>query len=193
MHGLDIRGQLRVFDIEQHTNVPAKFQFPMYEHLQWYAAAYYLKVGGGGGGGAAAAGMLQPNQGYDDLLSCVQKLRHPRAKEALGFIKALIAKRSAAVAAASSAEGTKEPSAVKVEPDMRAGAEALVAVGLTRQEIAGAPALLRLLVRLQARAAAQAMKGRRVIARTVRVHVCVCVCVGVGVCVCVWNLRTQRA
>lgn len=44
LHGYDIRRQLRVYDIEQQTRVPNKFRFPMYEHLHWYAAAYYIKV-----------------------------------------------------------------------------------------------------------------------------------------------------
>lgn len=43
MHGFGSAAQLRIFDIERSTKVPRKYRFPFYEHIQWYAAAYYLQ------------------------------------------------------------------------------------------------------------------------------------------------------
>ena len=53
LHGINIDGQLDVYDIEVATSVPAKFRcvlkcfltkkrFPYYEKMQWYAAQDYL-------------------------------------------------------------------------------------------------------------------------------------------------------
>ncbi|KAJ3032564.1 Lysine-specific demethylase 7A [Rhizophlyctis rosea] len=43
LQGLNISGQLDIYDIEKRTNVPAKFRFPYFEKMQWYAARKYLK------------------------------------------------------------------------------------------------------------------------------------------------------
>jgi F-box/leucine-rich repeat protein 10/11 len=42
VHGLSIPMQLRVYDIEERTQVPAKFRFPFFEKLNWYAAKTYV-------------------------------------------------------------------------------------------------------------------------------------------------------
>ncbi|KAJ3334069.1 JmjC domain-containing histone demethylation protein 1 [Blyttiomyces sp. JEL0837] len=44
LHGLNIGTQLAVYDIEVKTKVPAKFRYPYYLQMQWYAAKYYLHV-----------------------------------------------------------------------------------------------------------------------------------------------------
>ncbi|RUS19741.1 hypothetical protein BC937DRAFT_87004 [Endogone sp. FLAS-F59071] len=41
LHGFNIATQLRVYEIEQHTNVPQKFRFPWYERMCWYAGERY--------------------------------------------------------------------------------------------------------------------------------------------------------
>lgn len=33
--------QLDIYDIELQTGVPAKFRFPLYEEMMWYAALHY--------------------------------------------------------------------------------------------------------------------------------------------------------
>ena len=43
LHGFDMPGQLRIYELELFTRVPRKYRFPYYEHMQWYAAAYYLQ------------------------------------------------------------------------------------------------------------------------------------------------------
>lgn len=42
LHGLDMCGQLRIYQVENYTRVPRKYRFPHYEAMHWYAAAYYL-------------------------------------------------------------------------------------------------------------------------------------------------------
>ncbi|KAF7732475.1 JmjC domain-containing histone demethylation protein 1 [Apophysomyces ossiformis] len=41
LHGYNIATQLQIYDIEEHTNVPAKFRFPFYKRINWYAALKY--------------------------------------------------------------------------------------------------------------------------------------------------------
>ncbi|RUS14453.1 hypothetical protein BC938DRAFT_477357 [Jimgerdemannia flammicorona] len=43
LHGLNIGGQLRIYEIEQLTNVPLKFRFPYYERMCWYAGEKYAE------------------------------------------------------------------------------------------------------------------------------------------------------
>lgn len=38
---MNIGAQLRVYDVEDATKVPAKFRFPFYKRMNWYAARYY--------------------------------------------------------------------------------------------------------------------------------------------------------
>ncbi|KAI8819448.1 uncharacterized protein EV422DRAFT_113148 [Fimicolochytrium jonesii] len=35
LHGLNIDGQLNIYEIEKRTNVPAKFRYPYFEMMQW--------------------------------------------------------------------------------------------------------------------------------------------------------------
>ncbi|CAO3647477.1 unnamed protein product [Cunninghamella echinulata] len=44
LHGLNIGTQLEIFDIEEATNVPAKFRFPYFKKINWYAAEKYNKI-----------------------------------------------------------------------------------------------------------------------------------------------------
>ncbi|TPX67647.1 hypothetical protein SpCBS45565_g03619 [Spizellomyces sp. 'palustris'] len=44
LQGLNIRGQLDIYEIEKRTLVPAKFRFPFFEKMQWYAAKTYLGI-----------------------------------------------------------------------------------------------------------------------------------------------------
>ncbi|KAJ3015584.1 JmjC domain-containing histone demethylation protein 1 [Thoreauomyces humboldtii] len=44
LQGLNIPGQLAIYDIEERTNVPLKFRFPYFLSMQWEAARRYLKV-----------------------------------------------------------------------------------------------------------------------------------------------------
>ncbi|CAO3629596.1 unnamed protein product [Cunninghamella blakesleeana] len=44
LHGLNIGTQLEIFDIEEATNVPAKFRFPYFKKINWYAAEKYNKM-----------------------------------------------------------------------------------------------------------------------------------------------------
>ncbi|KAG0172881.1 JmjC domain-containing histone demethylation protein 1 [Apophysomyces sp. BC1015] len=41
LHGYNIATQLQIYDIEERTNVPAKFRFPFYKRINWYAALKY--------------------------------------------------------------------------------------------------------------------------------------------------------
>lgn len=41
LHAMNISAQLQVYDIESATKVPAKFRFPFYKRMNWYAAHYY--------------------------------------------------------------------------------------------------------------------------------------------------------
>ncbi|CDH58254.1 clavaminate synthase-like protein [Lichtheimia corymbifera JMRC:FSU:9682] len=41
LHAMNIGAQLRVYDVEDATKVPAKFRFPFYKRMNWYAARYY--------------------------------------------------------------------------------------------------------------------------------------------------------
>ncbi|KAG2217290.1 hypothetical protein INT45_000371 [Circinella minor] len=41
LHGFNIGTQVRIFDIEELTNVPMKFRFPFYKRINWYAALRY--------------------------------------------------------------------------------------------------------------------------------------------------------
>ncbi|KAI9030664.1 hypothetical protein CLU79DRAFT_730933 [Phycomyces nitens] len=44
LHGINISTQLRIYDIEDATNVPQKFRFPFYKRINWYAAYNYNKI-----------------------------------------------------------------------------------------------------------------------------------------------------
>jgi hypothetical protein len=44
LHGFNIHGQLQISEIENRTGVPAKFHFPFYERIHWYAAKHYFKI-----------------------------------------------------------------------------------------------------------------------------------------------------
>ncbi|KAI8340251.1 hypothetical protein BC941DRAFT_348809 [Chlamydoabsidia padenii] len=44
LHGLNIGTQLRIFDIEEATNVPTKFRFPYFKRINWYAAQKYNSI-----------------------------------------------------------------------------------------------------------------------------------------------------
>jgi hypothetical protein len=44
LHGLNIGTQLRIFDIEEATNVPVKFRFPYFKRINWYAAQNYNSI-----------------------------------------------------------------------------------------------------------------------------------------------------
>ncbi|KAJ3292096.1 JmjC domain-containing histone demethylation protein 1 [Borealophlyctis nickersoniae] len=44
VQGLNIPGQLDIYEIEKRTMVPAKFRFPYFEKMQWYAAKTYLAI-----------------------------------------------------------------------------------------------------------------------------------------------------
>ncbi|KAI8066750.1 hypothetical protein BC940DRAFT_239928 [Gongronella butleri] len=44
LHGLNIGTQLRIYDIEEITNVPAKFRFPFFKRIHWYAVQKYTKM-----------------------------------------------------------------------------------------------------------------------------------------------------
>ncbi|CAO3586818.1 unnamed protein product [Absidia cylindrospora] len=44
LHGLNIGTQLRIFDIEEATNVPTKFRFPYFKKINWYAAQKYNDI-----------------------------------------------------------------------------------------------------------------------------------------------------
>ncbi|KAI9277219.1 hypothetical protein BDA99DRAFT_429673 [Phascolomyces articulosus] len=41
LHGFNIGTQVRIFDIEELTDVPMKFRFPFYKRINWYAALRY--------------------------------------------------------------------------------------------------------------------------------------------------------
>ena len=41
LHGFNVGTQVRIFDIEELTNVPMKFRFPFYKRINWYAALRY--------------------------------------------------------------------------------------------------------------------------------------------------------
>ena len=43
LHGLDIKKQLAVYSLETRTRVPAKFRFPQFVRLMFYAGIYYFK------------------------------------------------------------------------------------------------------------------------------------------------------
>ena len=124
LHGYDVRGQLRVFELERQTSVPRKFRFPMYEHLQWYAAGHYLKVGM-----RCCAWCVCGRHRVTALLqrAHVQFLRHPE------FSKALEDTLAGGTQATAGTEGT------------------LAAVGISRFELVGISALLKLLREIQRR------------------------------------------
>ncbi len=44
LHGLGMAKQLEIYEMEIATRVPRKFCFPFYEHINWYAAAYYTQL-----------------------------------------------------------------------------------------------------------------------------------------------------
>ncbi|RKO83564.1 hypothetical protein BDK51DRAFT_34894, partial [Blyttiomyces helicus] len=44
LQGMNIAGQLEIYDIEDKTSVPQKFRFPHFEKMQWYAAKKYLSI-----------------------------------------------------------------------------------------------------------------------------------------------------
>jgi F-box/leucine-rich repeat protein 10/11 len=44
IHGYDIPGQLRVYNLEIETGVQQKYRFPWFESLCWYAAKHYGRV-----------------------------------------------------------------------------------------------------------------------------------------------------
>mgnify|MGYP005992006443 CR=1 FL=1 len=44
LHGLGMAKQLEIYEMEVATRVPRKFCFPFYEHIHWYAAAYYTQL-----------------------------------------------------------------------------------------------------------------------------------------------------
>ncbi|KAJ3125259.1 JmjC domain-containing histone demethylation protein 1 [Physocladia obscura] len=44
LHGMNISGQLEIYDVENKINVPLKFRFPYFLPMQFYAAKYYLAV-----------------------------------------------------------------------------------------------------------------------------------------------------
>ncbi|KAI8100122.1 uncharacterized protein BX664DRAFT_290676 [Halteromyces radiatus] len=44
LHGLNIGTQLQIYDIEEATNVPAKFRFPYFKRINWYAAQKYNSI-----------------------------------------------------------------------------------------------------------------------------------------------------
>jgi Jumonji helical domain len=44
LHGINIGGQLKIYDIENRTQVPLKFRFPYFVRMQWYAARTYLNL-----------------------------------------------------------------------------------------------------------------------------------------------------
>ncbi|KAJ3394422.1 JmjC domain-containing histone demethylation protein 1 [Entophlyctis sp. JEL0112] len=44
LHGMNIDGQLDVYEIENKTDVPLKFRFPFFLEMQFYAAKYYLSA-----------------------------------------------------------------------------------------------------------------------------------------------------
>ncbi|KAL0076153.1 hypothetical protein J3Q64DRAFT_1642978 [Phycomyces blakesleeanus] len=44
LHGINITTQLKIYEIEDATNVPQKFRFPFYKRINWYAAHNYNKT-----------------------------------------------------------------------------------------------------------------------------------------------------
>ncbi|KAI8144840.1 hypothetical protein BJV82DRAFT_512736 [Fennellomyces sp. T-0311] len=44
LHGFNIGTQLRIFDIEDATDVPMKFRFPFFKRINWYAAQQYQSI-----------------------------------------------------------------------------------------------------------------------------------------------------
>lgn len=44
LHGLDMKGQIDIHSLETRTRVPAKFKFPFFIPLCFYAGVWYLKV-----------------------------------------------------------------------------------------------------------------------------------------------------
>ena len=42
LHSLDIAGQLRIYALECHSQVPRKYLLPLFEEWHWYVAGWYL-------------------------------------------------------------------------------------------------------------------------------------------------------
>jgi len=43
LHGMAMDTQLRIYELELASKVRKKYRFPYYEHIQWYAMAYYVQ------------------------------------------------------------------------------------------------------------------------------------------------------
>ena len=43
LHGMSMETQLRVYELELSSRVKKKYRFPFFEHIQWYALAYYAQ------------------------------------------------------------------------------------------------------------------------------------------------------
>lgn len=68
LHGMGIQMQLAVRRIERDTGIAAKFRFPLFDHIQWYAAAHYVRIVRKPEFGVALAALRESREpGFDPL------------------------------------------------------------------------------------------------------------------------------
>ena len=143
LHGFDMPGQLRIFELEQFTKVPRKYRFPYYEHMEWYAAAYYLQFARVPGFGE----LLREAYG-------VAARRQQTTQEAT--TAAVVDVAGAAPTSTPAFSSAPSSAASNAASEFDRLTAALHARGLSWAEITGLPALLKTLTHIQAAATASA-------------------------------------
>jgi len=143
LHGLGMAKQLEIYEMEVATRVPRKFCFPFYEHIHWYAAAYYTQ--------------LARKPAFQSLLSTLGAFNN--AKQQLAQ-----AKQAAAAAAADSMEVGAGDRALQATTatasSIKASLQGLLGtLGVAMSEARELPSLVALLAKLREQTLLRASQG----------------------------------